>query len=103
MIKHLKVPEIEAQNAKDFLDSIGALNTDFLPFKKNGSWPVINENQISDILTSFESQEGESTPVYVTGGKVYTQNSDGLSTFDHPITDPYTWPIGHNVRPATMY
>ena len=42
MIKHLKVPEIEAQNAKDFLDSIGALNTDFLPFKKNGSilWPL---------------------------------------------------------------
>ena len=42
MIKHLKVPESEAQNAKDFLDSIGALNTDFLPFKKNGSilWPL---------------------------------------------------------------
>ncbi len=42
MIKHLKVPESEAQNAKDFLDSIGALNTDFLPSKENGSilWPL---------------------------------------------------------------
>ena len=42
MIKHLKVPESEAQNAKDFLDSIGALNTDFLPFKEHGSilWPL---------------------------------------------------------------
>ena len=42
MTKHLRVPENEAQNAKDFLDSIGALNTDFLPFKENGSilWPL---------------------------------------------------------------
>ena len=72
-------------------------------FKKNNSWPIINENIILNILTSFESQTSESTPVYVSGGKVYARNSNGLSTSYHPITDPYTWPIGHNVRPATMY
>tara|TARA_B100001123_G_C15332544_1_gene1031719 strand:- start:610 stop:2475 length:1866 start_codon:yes stop_codon:yes gene_type:complete len=71
-------------------------------FNKNGSWPIINENIISKILTSFESQTSESTPVYISGGKVYAQNSNGLSNSYHPITDPYTWPIGHNVRPATM-
>ena len=42
MTKHLRIRESEAQNAKDFLESIGALNTDFLPFKKDGFilWPL---------------------------------------------------------------
>ena len=73
-----------------------------LPFNKNGSWPVIDENQISDILTSFASQESESTPVFVSGGKVYAQDSNGLRSLDNPIADPYAWPIAHNVRPAAM-
>ena len=42
MIKHLKISESEAQNAKDFLESIDALNTDFLPIKEDGFilWPL---------------------------------------------------------------
>ena len=73
-----------------------------LPLNKNGSWPVIDENQISDILTLFASQESESTPVFVSGGKVYVQDSNGLRSLDNPIADPYAWPIAHNVRPAAM-
>ena len=64
MIKHLKVPDREAQNAKDFLESIGALNTDFLPFKGNGFilWPLnFKEDTLDfastvDILTDFEGE-----------------------------------------------
>jgi len=76
-----------------------------LPLNINGSWPVIEENQISDILTLFASQKSESTPVFVSGGKVYVQDSNGLRSLDNPdnpIADPYAWPIAHNVRPATM-
>jgi len=42
LIKHLKISESEAQNAKDFLESIDALNTDFLPIKEDGFilWPL---------------------------------------------------------------
>ena len=42
MIKHLKVPDSEAQESKEFLESIDALNGDFLPIKKEGFvlWPL---------------------------------------------------------------
>ena len=42
MIKHLKVPDSEAQESKEFLESIDALNSDFLPIKKEGFvlWPL---------------------------------------------------------------
>ena len=42
MTKHLKVPDSEAQESKEFLESIDALNSDFLPIKKEGFvlWPL---------------------------------------------------------------
>jgi len=42
LIKHLKVPDSEAQESKEFLKSISALNNDFLPVKKEGFvfWPL---------------------------------------------------------------
>ena len=42
MLKHLKVPESEAQEAKVFLEDCKALNDGFLPIKKDGFvlWPL---------------------------------------------------------------
>jgi len=42
LIKHLKVPDSVAQESKEFLESIDALNRDFLPIKKEGFvlWPL---------------------------------------------------------------
>ena len=42
MLKHLKVPESEAQATKAFLEKCKALNDGFLPIKKNGYvlWPL---------------------------------------------------------------
>lgn len=42
MIKHLKVLENKAQEAKDFLEGCDALNSNFLPIKKDGFifWPL---------------------------------------------------------------
>ena len=42
MIKHLKVPESRAQEAKIFLEESKALNDSFLPIKKEGYilWPL---------------------------------------------------------------
>ena len=42
MTKHLRVPDSEAQVSKEFLESINALNIEFLPIKKEGFvlWPL---------------------------------------------------------------
>ena len=42
MLKHLKVPESEAQATKVFLEDCKALNEGFLPIKKSGYvlWPL---------------------------------------------------------------
>ena len=42
MIKHLKVPDNKAQEAKSFLEESRALNDSFLPIKKEGYilWPL---------------------------------------------------------------
>ena len=42
MIKHLRVPENKAQEAKSFLEKLQALNDSFLPIKKEGHilWPL---------------------------------------------------------------
>ena len=42
MIKHLKVPDSKAQESKEFLESIDALNRDFLPIKREDFvlWPL---------------------------------------------------------------
>ena len=73
-----------------------------LPLNPNGTWPKIEEEKIADILASLASQNSESTPVFVSGGKVYINESGTLKQEPHPQATAYTWPIAHNVRPATL-
>jgi hypothetical protein len=41
-------------------------------------------------------------PVFVTGGKAFKRKADGkdLEEFDTPASDPYAWPLAHDVRGA---
>lgn len=73
-----------------------------LPIDRNGSWPKIEEEKIVDILASLASENSELTPVYVSGGKIYVNDSGELKQEANTQASAYTWPIAHNVRPATM-
>jgi hypothetical protein len=48
------------------------------------------------------AKTGEGKPVYISGGKLYQIGDDGkLAIVDgHAAAQPYSWPLGHNVRPA---
>ena len=87
---------------KDSYTSIVKSVLSEMPINLNGSWPNIDEEMINNILISLVSQEIESTPVFVSGGKVYFTESGILKDEAHSQAKAYTWPIGHNVRPATM-
>jgi hypothetical protein len=87
---------------KDSYEQIVKTALSELPKDQDGSWPNIDEEMINNILMSLVSQEIESTPVFVSGGKVYFTESGILKDEAHSQAKAYTWPIGHNVRPATM-
>lgn len=87
---------------KDSYTSIVKSVLSEMPINLNGSWPKIDENQISKILKLLVSQERNSMPVYVSGGKVFFHYSNGLKSEKSVKAEPYTWAITHNVRPAPM-
>ena len=63
---------------------------------------LISREQILETLKALAADTG-AEPVYVGGGKLYRLTSDGeLVGADHPAAQPYSWPIAHDVRPATQ-
>lgn len=73
-----------------------------LALSNEGSWPSINETHIRTILGQLSGQRWEGVPVYVSGGKIYYNSTDGLTSEKNEMANPYTWPIAHNVRPVAM-
>ncbi|MBT3589422.1 MAG: hypothetical protein HOG73_07680 [Candidatus Marinimicrobia bacterium] len=73
-----------------------------LALNNEGSWPSINESHIKTILDQLSGQRSEGVPVYVSGGKIYFNRTNGLISEENEIANPYTWPIAHNVRPVSM-
>jgi hypothetical protein len=73
-------------------------------FSKTGSWPDLKEEDITTILTALgEKVDAGTKPVYVTGGKLYSLDDGGkLVSADNKMTEPYMWPIAHDVRPAAQ-
>jgi len=94
-----------------------------------GIWRSLTRQQIATGLTRLTEETddlGEGTLVYVAGGKVYamageedtSEAADGadeaptgdtaaseprlMVSRDHDAAEPYTWPLGHNVRPAAQ-
>ncbi|MCP4709683.1 MAG: hypothetical protein GY869_13735 [Planctomycetes bacterium] len=84
--------EIVQQVAGDILDTTEAQRRD--------DWPELTEEQIAQALTVLDTVE-ETEAVYIAGGKLYRlDEQENVITDDHEAADPYTWPIGHDVRPA---
>ena len=65
----------------------------------------LTEAQIVKVLAALATQSGvQGDPVYISGGKLYklAKGANGLSAWDHPVAQPYSWPIAHDVRPASQ-
>ena len=63
----------------------------------------LSVDQITRTLAAMKDQGGQGQPVYVANGKLCSLAGDGtLSAVDHPAGQPYSWAIGHDVRPASQ-
>ena len=64
----------------------------------DGSWPQIDDHWVAQVLELLGPDA-----VYVAGGKLHRLDGPGkLRSEDHAQAQPYLWPIGHDVRPATQ-
>jgi len=65
----------------------------------------LRKDQIAQALADLAAAgDIEGTPVYVSGGKVYRAADGGgdLVASEHAAAAPYSWPLGHDVRPASQ-
>ena len=70
----------------------------------DGTWPSFDSVTLAGILALLQGEsQAEGTPVYVAGGKLYRLDKAGnITSEDHPLAQPYLWPIAHDVRPASL-
>jgi hypothetical protein len=71
---------------------------------RSGDWLTMMEDQIINALQRIASSDSNAVvPAYVGGGKLYRlDRSNKLLKEDHPAAQPYSWAIGHDVRPAAQ-
>jgi hypothetical protein len=65
----------------------------------------LTADQVTKTLEGLakKSEEGDGTPVYVTGGRLFQLDSEGkLADSEHAAASPYSWPLAHDVRPASQ-
>lgn len=68
----------------------------------------LSEEQVAIVLKALSDAEKEQTGesnefVYVSGGKMFRLGpGETLVSSDHPVAEPYFWPVAHNVRPAAQ-
>lgn len=64
-------------------------------------WKPVATEQIKTCLEKLQNELAEQQrAVYVTSGQVYQLEADKVTSFDHPVTAGYSWPLGHDVRGA---
>jgi hypothetical protein len=70
----------------------------------SGSWPKIDQEWVREVLMLLDQNTGGQAPAfYIAGGKLYRLDSSGaVKSEDSPQAQPYLWPIGHDVRPASQ-
>jgi len=70
----------------------------------DGSWPQVDAEWVAEVLRRLDEESGGTGPaVYIAGGKLHRLDAAGkLQTEDHPQAQPYLWPLGHDVRPASQ-
>lgn len=62
----------------------------------------LTKQQIAAVLARL-AQDGVSEPAYVCNGRCYRLGGSGVLVESvHSAGNPYTWPLGHDVRPAAQ-
>ena len=71
---------------------------------RSGSWLTLKEDQIAQVLQRLSAQDSSKREAaYLAGGKLYRLKHSGkLSKENHRAAQPYSWAIGHEVRPASQ-
>lgn len=63
---------------------------------------LLTEAEIAAVMARLKGQ-GHQEPVYVAGGMLHSLSESGqLASREHKAAEPYAWPMGHDVRPATQ-
>lgn len=72
--------------------------------KAPGDWASLTEQQFAAVLDTLSQQDSlRKTFVYISGGRIYQIDETGnLLSHSHPAAQPYSWPLGHDVRPAAQ-
>jgi len=67
-----------------------------------GQWLSLTPDSILKVLDSLElSVEDQKIFAFISGGFLHQKDKNGrLITKDHPVAQPYSWSIAHDVRPA---
>ncbi len=70
----------------------------------SGKWPIITTELLTATLDTLAIVKStETVPVFVNSGKIYQLDADGkITSKKHDAAKPYSWAIGHNVRPAAQ-
>jgi hypothetical protein len=68
-----------------------------------GLWPNFTEDNFKDILDTLSTLDSTKQVGYVSDGLLYTLGDNGaLVSKKHEAGNPYSWAIGHDVRPASQ-
>ncbi|HEY5701093.1 MAG TPA: hypothetical protein VIT83_03290, partial [Gammaproteobacteria bacterium] len=67
-----------------------------------GRAEILTEEQVAMVLDRLaEKQAGR--VAFIASGKMFTRRDDGtLDSREHPAAEPVSWPLGHDVRPASQ-
>lgn len=70
----------------------------------SGAGAAFGEKEIKDALAAMAAAGSpDGKPVYLAGGKLYRLDDKGnLTASPHRASQPYLWPIAHDVRPAAQ-
>ena len=67
--------------------------------EEHSPWALLHADKVVEVLQALGAEGG--SPVYVVAGVALQADGKQLRVLrDLPAARPYTWPIGHDVRPA---
>ncbi len=86
---------------------VRALAADLFPgvdSTRSGDWLTIDEKIIAQVLQRLSATDSSKREVgYIAGGRLYRLTKSGkVSQENHVAAQPYSWALGHDVRPAAQ-
>jgi len=92
------LPDVVAKAAGDKLPTQAPADVERDPYNTK---PLTND-QIRDVLTALAAGRTLGEPVFLASGKLHRLANNELQAEDHAAAEPYAWPLGHDVRPASQ-